>query len=148
MPDDDMSLHSDMKRMKKKWIYYCYTAIHSDCLKMAWPKGKRRSGTTKKTTAEIKPDKPAGDSLVCIHCRERVSFDGSLPATDYEKHLSKFDFILNHHVWISVHEGVENVLYMLLEKGEKNFCFKNTYIIHAYFSTYKTKIRSNYLFWI
>ena len=26
-------------------------------------------------------------ALVCIHCRERVGFDGSLPATDYEKHL-------------------------------------------------------------
>ena len=31
----------------------------------------------------------ARDSLVCIHCHIRVKFGGSLPYTEYEKHLSK-----------------------------------------------------------
>ena len=36
------------------------------------------------------PKKPvASDSLVCIHCHIRVGFSGSLPATEYERHLSK-----------------------------------------------------------
>ena len=37
------------------------------------------------------PKKPvASDSLVCIHCHIRVGFSGSLPATEYERHLSKY----------------------------------------------------------
>ena len=31
----------------------------------------------------------AKDSLVCIHCHIRVKFGGSLPYTEYEKHLRK-----------------------------------------------------------
>ena len=62
---------------------------------MAWPKGKPRSAPKKKEVQDesFKPKKAlvntTGDSLVCIHCRERINFDGSVPATDYEKHLGK-----------------------------------------------------------
>ena len=65
---------------------------------MAWPKGKPRpkSATKKSDIKEKVKTVAGGDSLVCIHCRERVGFDGSLPAKDYEKHLCKFNknFIL------------------------------------------------------
>ena len=46
--------------------------------------GKRRSAANKKASPA-----PITDSLVCIYCRERVSFGGTLPATEYEAHLGK-----------------------------------------------------------
>ena len=45
--------------------------------------GKRRSIGKKANLPNV------SDSLVCIYCHERVSFGGSLPATEYESHLGK-----------------------------------------------------------
>ena len=45
--------------------------------------GKKKSSPVGRKSA------PTADSLVCIHCHIRVGFSGSLPATEYEKHLSK-----------------------------------------------------------
>ena len=59
---------------------------------MAWPKGKPRPASKKKEGQNENFQKndnekqrksilnTAGDSLVCIHCRERIGFDGKLPA--------------------------------------------------------------------
>ena len=78
--------------------FYTLTRTKKCSFKMAWPKGKPRpkSATKKSDIKEKVKTVAGGDSLVCIHCRERVGFDGSLPAKDYEKHLCKFNknFIL------------------------------------------------------
>ena len=66
--------------------------------------GKRRSMTRKAassapSTSPTPPKNPhkclaivmpkITDSIVCIHCRDRVGFDGTLPALQYEEHLRK-----------------------------------------------------------
>ena len=71
---------------------------------------KRRSARTKPPSPQVK----ISDSLVCIYCRERVAFAGSLPAIEYEKHMSRSILInipINNINFCAITELSHNVNY-------------------------------------